>query len=664
MRVFVETVQQKIHLLTKPYRWANYVCDIYHVREQVILENLPLSNPPGGVAASFKATFRAGTAVAETPSKRPNAHGAIEWTERLEIFVNVGDETIIATVASRETHTDPWSFVTGCRFEHSVTAHPTVWQHHSDPPGAGPNLRAYLETFAQGCGHREGSFSSPRFGTETYKKSMRFPPATGKINVGNLSTASAKDVKTGAGLGTGGAARPQGRQTRHTRSVSLSSYFMQRLSLLMKDGGRSAESPDISFAMNPLTDQDTALKIRQGAVPVESTVPPTCDVQSSACAHQDKFNSWLSGELDGDYPSIPLGSLTGNSSSTSHIPRAPSYSIGEIRQGPMDGGSGILRKEGPTTVSKDVSTAGGRRGVPLFDRIREFAILKPDAASNRLPLRRGTEPLSPPPLPFDKDNQLSVETKAQPRSVDIPLPSVIGKEVSSPSRSLPPLPPWSETAKKEPSPPPSDEQVSLGRPVGAGSALNRAQAEEESALERDSHLGDHPDPDDTGSTHGDGDDAVLGTGLNRARLTETNDNTVRARDTLSNDRSGTAEYLDPHVAPAALSLSSSTAESRSLPATSAIPALGRLQTRDAADPVYCVSILPPLVSAGCHFQLRVSTCSGQATGEVLGVESGHSETEMRLPGAMPVENSNSLTVKLVRAVGGGGGGVTNIHPWP
>lgn len=631
----------------------------------MILDNLPLSDRSGGVAKSFKATFRAGTAVVETPAKRPNAHGDIEWPELLEMCTNVGDETIIATVVSRDTHTDPWTLVTGCRFKHSGAAHPTVWQHRSDPLGTGPNLRAYLETFAQRYRNREGSFSPPRFGTEAYKRAMCFPPATGSTNGGNVPTASAVGVKSVAGLGAGGAARAQEGHTRHTRSVSLSSYFMQRLSLLMKDGGRSVESPDSPLAMNPLTDEDVAFKIRQGAVPLESTMPPTCEVESSACAQQDKFSSRLSRELDGDYPTILLRSLTENSSSTSHISRAPSYSIGEIRQGSMDGGSGIPRKEGPTTVPKDVSTAGRRRDVSLLGRVREFAIPKPAAASNQLAYRRGTEPLSPPPLPVDKDIAWLAETRAQPRSVDIPLPSVVGKGVCSPSRSLPSLPHWSETAKNEPPPPPHyDEQVSLGRHVTAGSALGRAHAEEESALERDSHLGDHPDLDDTESTHGDGDDAVLDTGLKTARLTETTDNAVCARDTLSNRRTGTGEYLDRHVAPPALSLSSSTAGTRSLPATSGVPAFGRLQTRDGVDPVYCVSITPPLVCAGCHFQLKVSACSGQATGEVLGAGSGNSETEMRLPEEMPIEHSNSLNVKLVRAGGGAGGCLIDVQAWP
>lgn len=108
---------------------------------QVLVENLPV--PAQGMPDLFRVVFRAGTAVARTPSKRANPDGSVEWTQPLDILVYDTSAKLVAVVQQfnflRGWIIGPDRYFNGT----SITALPSEWTHSSDLPTA-PRFYAEL----------------------------------------------------------------------------------------------------------------------------------------------------------------------------------------------------------------------------------------------------------------------------------------------------------------------------------------------------------------------------------------------------------------------------------------------------------------------------------------------------------------------------------------
>lgn len=222
----------------------------------MVLDHLPSSESAARTAGPFKVIFSAGKAAAETQPKQPNAYGAIEWTELVEMWVHDRNETLVATIVLRELPANPWRLVTGCRFEHSMNVHRTTWKRHSDTPGTGPNFHAELKTFIA----RDRSWGDveppPMWSTEPQHEVAKSRTASA-IKKNHDFRTGAREATVGVRLvtafGPKGEGRAQRRRTMHARSASFSSYFMQRVSSFMRERGRSVESRDITFPASPPT---------------------------------------------------------------------------------------------------------------------------------------------------------------------------------------------------------------------------------------------------------------------------------------------------------------------------------------------------------------------------------------------------------------------------
>lgn len=108
---------------------------------QVSVENLPVAEQ--GMPDLFRVVFRAGTAVARTPSKRANPDGTVEWTQPLEIAVYDKNAKLVAVV-QQFNFLRGWVIGPDRHFNGaSITALPDEWVHSSDLPTA-PRFYAEL----------------------------------------------------------------------------------------------------------------------------------------------------------------------------------------------------------------------------------------------------------------------------------------------------------------------------------------------------------------------------------------------------------------------------------------------------------------------------------------------------------------------------------------
>ena len=616
----------------------------------MILDDLPSFKSDTRGTGLVKVIFRTGTAAAETQPKKPNAYGAIEWTELIEMWVNDGDETLVATIVSRESSTDPWRLVTGGRFEHSVRARQAVWKRRSDTPGIGPNFHAELKALLQRDRSWRWSQPLPTFSTTTQNAVGKSHAASAIRHNPDLTVGgggAAGDLTLMTRFGAGGVGRAQRGRTTHTRSESFSSYFVQRISSFMRDGSISVESGESTFTAT--TDEAFARSMRQTAVISESTVPPTSAVESRASAPRDMLSNRVSRQLDVEYRVAPLGSFKRKASSTSNITRAPSFSTSELQLAPIRKYGGIPWKGGPMSAGGDVRGAGRRGEFLLFGRMRKFAGATSDAAvrpSKLLPFRRGTAPLSSPSSPVEETILPPVVTKTRPRGTEVPFPYVVGKAPRSPSPSLS-SPRPSPTAANIKSPPPLfDEQASRDRPVAVISALRGARTENENERERESLSHDHPDVQR--STLKDGAQTPPWARFTRIPSATSTHNAARAPNTPADDSSDTAQNLRGDVTPFAPITPWATAESCTSAGASAVPITRRFAARETTDLAYVVSISPRSVYAGCHFQLRVSARWSPAKDDVFRGLSRNAEDQIGIPAAMSGEQTKRVTMKLVR----------------
>lgn len=126
-----------------------YVC-AFRFCSQVLVENLPV--PAQGMPDLFRVVFRAGTAVARTPSKRANPDGSVEWTQPLEITVYDPSAKLVAVI-QQFNFLRGWIIGPDRHFNGtSVTALPSEWTHSSDLPTA-PSFYAELRVNIEGGDH-------------------------------------------------------------------------------------------------------------------------------------------------------------------------------------------------------------------------------------------------------------------------------------------------------------------------------------------------------------------------------------------------------------------------------------------------------------------------------------------------------------------------------